>query len=299
MTNSELVSVILPTYNHSHFLKTAIESVLSQTYTNWELIIIDNHSKDGTDEVINQYQDGRIKVFKVHNNGVIAVSRNKGISMAKAHWIAFLDSDDWWIPEKLMICFEQMKPTDDLIFHDLNIIGKPSSFLSAKTLKGKKYSPPVFKDLIVNGNFICNSSVIVKKDILNRVGKINESIELIASEDYHTWIRISLISNKFKYIPKVLGNYTYHASGVSKKNMSISIRFACKDFLADLKFSELKIYEGRMDYVEGSYLMSRKIYDQAITKFFQAIHKGKLTIKIKALYLMVICFFKISFEKQR
>lgn len=296
MTKSELVSVILPTYNHSHFLKSAIESVLSQTYKNWELIIIDNHSTDLTDEVINQFKDSRIKVFKVHNNGVIAVSRNIGISKASGFWIAFLDSDDWWVPEKLMTCLSLNKEGDDLLFHDLHIIGNSPSIFTAKLLKGKNYEIPVLKDLIINGNFICNSSVIVKRSILNKIGKINENTQLIASEDYHTWMRISTISNNFKYIPEVLGYYTYHLGGVSKKDMSISMRFACNEFLKQLNYKEMRLYEGRLAYVEGRYLMTQNIFNQPISKFYQAIIKSKLSIKVKSFYLLINCFFNYFFK---
>ena len=95
------VSVIIPTYNHAKFLAKAIKSVLDQTYTNFEIIVIDNHSTDNTNEVVNSFNDARLKLLKVHNNGVIAISRNKGILEAKGDWIAFLDSDDFWYPSKL------------------------------------------------------------------------------------------------------------------------------------------------------------------------------------------------------
>ena len=89
-----LVSIVIPTYNHANYLSKALQSVLDQTYKNWEAIVIDNHSTDDTNEVINRYVDPRIKYLKIHNCGVIAKSRNVGIQTAKGEWIAFLDSDD-------------------------------------------------------------------------------------------------------------------------------------------------------------------------------------------------------------
>ena len=99
-----LISVVIPTYNHAHYLGCALESVLNQTYTNWEAIVIDNHSTDNTDEVMASFTDPRITYLKIHNNGVIAASRNAGILTAKGKWVAFLDSDDRWYPRK----FEQI-----------------------------------------------------------------------------------------------------------------------------------------------------------------------------------------------
>ena len=80
-----LVSVILPTFNHAKYLKTAIESVINQNYLSWELIIIDNNSVDETLEIINSYSDNRIKYCKIQNNGIIAASRNLGIHLSTNH----------------------------------------------------------------------------------------------------------------------------------------------------------------------------------------------------------------------
>ena len=96
-----LVSIVIPTYNHANYLSKALQSIVDQTYTNWEAIIIDNHSLDDTEKLINQYSDPRIKYLKVHNFGIIAKSRNEGIRVAKGDWIAFLDSDDYWEKNKI------------------------------------------------------------------------------------------------------------------------------------------------------------------------------------------------------
>ena len=102
-TNSEqpLVSVIMPTYNHAKFIAKAIESVLSQTSQNLELIIIDNYSEDDTGEIVASCEDDRIIYLKFRNNGIIAASRNHGIKHSHGEYIAFLDSDDLWHKQKL------------------------------------------------------------------------------------------------------------------------------------------------------------------------------------------------------
>ena len=103
-----LVSIIIPTFNHANYLSKALQSVLHQTYTNWEAIVIDNYSTDDTDSVITRYNDHRIKYLKIHNGGVIAKSRNAGIKSAKGDWIAFLDSDDTWTSDKLDTCIDNI-----------------------------------------------------------------------------------------------------------------------------------------------------------------------------------------------
>ena len=101
MKSLPLVSVIIPTFNRANDLARAVKSVIAQTFTSWELIIVDNHSVDNTDEVVRHFNDPRIKLLKIHNDGVIAASRNLGIHFSSGTYIAFLDSDDWWTPDKL------------------------------------------------------------------------------------------------------------------------------------------------------------------------------------------------------
>ena len=99
---SGLVSIIMPSYNTGRFIKETIESVLAQTYTDWELIIVDDCSTDNTDEVVGEFlSDVRIRYVKNDANSGAAVSRNRALREARGKWIAFLDSDDLWEPKKL------------------------------------------------------------------------------------------------------------------------------------------------------------------------------------------------------
>lgn len=99
--NEGLVSIIMPSYNTAPYIKMAIQSVLDQTYEKWELIIVDDCSTDNTDEVLSEVRDERIRYFKNKTNSGAAVSRNRALREATGQWIAFLDSDDMWMPEKL------------------------------------------------------------------------------------------------------------------------------------------------------------------------------------------------------
>lgn len=97
----DLVSVIMPSYNTARFIDKAIRSVLAQTYPNWELVIVDDCSSDDTDAVVAQFTDHRIRYLKNEQNSGAALSRNYALREATGHWIAFLDSDDIWSPDKL------------------------------------------------------------------------------------------------------------------------------------------------------------------------------------------------------
>ena len=105
----DLVSIIMPSYNTGKFIKETINSVLNQTYNNWELIIVDDCSTDDTEEIVNAIKDNRIKFLKNSANSGAAISRNKAIKEAKGKWIAFLDSDDLWKSEKLTKQIKFMK----------------------------------------------------------------------------------------------------------------------------------------------------------------------------------------------
>ena len=96
-----LVSIIMPNYNSENYVKATIQSVLNQTYQNWELLFVDDCSTDNSLEIVKSFSDDRIKILQNETNSGAAVSRNYALRMAEGKWIAFLDSDDLWIPEKL------------------------------------------------------------------------------------------------------------------------------------------------------------------------------------------------------
>ena len=94
-------SVVIPTYNNKDYLKKAIQSVLNQSFKEYEIIVVDNFSSDGTEKLISNMNEKKITFVKKDNNGVIARSRNLGINQSKSKWVAFLDSDDAWYPDRL------------------------------------------------------------------------------------------------------------------------------------------------------------------------------------------------------
>jgi len=206
-TRNPVVSVIIPTYNRAEDLKRAIDSVLKQTFQDFEILIIDNHSSDATDEMISHINNATIFVHKINNRGIIAASRNLGIKAARGKYIAFLDSDDWWTVDKLNRSVEELDKGMDLVYHDLFLV---------KKLKEKKYfekvgvrslDKAVYDDLLRNGSAIPNSSVVVRTELLRKINGLSEDIRLIAAEDYECWLRLSLITDKFLCINETLGFY--------------------------------------------------------------------------------------------
>lgn len=184
--NLPLVSVILPTYNRETFLKCAIESVLSQTYPHYELIVVDDGSTDSTPEILEAYRD-RIKVIHQENKGVSA-ARNSGIKIASGNYIALLDSDDYWLPEKLnsQIRFFQSQP-QALICQTEEIWIRNGKRVNPKK-RHQKYSGMIFEKTLPLC-LVSPSAVMIQKTLFDEVGLFDETLP--ACEDYDLWLRIT------------------------------------------------------------------------------------------------------------
>lgn len=284
-----LVSVVIPTYNHARYLRRALQSVIDQTYTNWEAIVIDNHSKDNTDEVMASFADSRITYLKIHNNGVIAASRNAGIREAKGEWIAFLDSDDWWTTEKLQTCIDCINDQVDLVYHDLEIVSDQPRLFRRNSIESWQVKPPVLIDLMVRGNPIATSSAVVRAKLLNRIDGMNENPEMAAAEDYNTWLRIAKISNGFNYVPKHLGFYQLHNQGTSsRKDMSVSTSQAVTEFIDLLNrkqknklLANLRYAKGRFEYLTGNTAVAKQ-------NLLFSLRYGRLSVRLKSAITLII-----------
>jgi len=218
-----LVSIIIPTYNREEELKRALQSVFDQTFTDWEVVVVDNHSIDDTDSLIRSYNDPKIRLFKIHNEGVIAASRNLGLKHALGEYIAFLDSDDWWLPKKLEESIKYMSQGAEVVYHDLFIVTKHGHRINWRRTRGRQLKSPVFYDLIKNGTTLPNSSVVVRKKLLHKINGLSEDKDIIGIEDYDAWLRIAQISEKFQRIPQTLGFYWAGGGNISNPDRTLKI----------------------------------------------------------------------------
>lgn len=212
--NTPVVSVIMPAYNASNYIQESINSVIAQTYSNWELIIVDDGSTDGTSSIIanNSNQDNRIKSF-YQENGKQGKARNLGIANARGKYIAFLDADDFWAPEKLEIQLHEIKEKNvDLVFSDSYIFSNSNIYDRSEkmntlntTLKGFE----AFK-LFLEGNRIPTLTVLVKKEKLHLVNGFTEKKEIPLAEDYHLWLKMIINGCVFYGSDKTLAFYRVH-----------------------------------------------------------------------------------------
>jgi glycosyltransferase involved in cell wall biosynthesis len=288
-----LFSVVIPTYNCLSFLRRAIQSVIDQTDQNFEILVIDNASEDGTKEYLGSLKDPRIHSFEVQNYGVIALSRNIGIKNAKGSWICFLDADDIWYKEKLETCHKSIDEKVDVIYHDLVKYGK-INFLERKILGSRQLKTPVLVDLLVDGNAINNSSAIVRRAMLKKINYLDESPHMIAAEDYNAWLKISEKTDQFLYIPKVLGEYFIGEKNSSNKNMFDCSIASSADFVKYLNEKQQSKYKARMAYVSGRYNYLNKDYKSAATYLSNSVKSASLRIRFRSVFMLVlICIYKV------
>ena len=210
---SELVSVIIPTYNCSKYVTEAINSVLEQTYNNYEIIVIDDGSTDDTEGILSLYMD-KIRYVKKGNGGP-ASARNLGIKESKGEYVAFLDADDLWDSSKLE---KQIALFDENL--DLGLVHTAlSQFIASLENMAPSFTNSVennndFKDLFWH-NFIGTSTVLVRKECFEKLGTFNEGSEYFSVEDYDMWLRIAQ-EYKIGYVADVLTFYRQHPDGISK-----------------------------------------------------------------------------------
>lgn len=208
-----LVSIVIPTYNHAQFLRQALESVRAQHYENWEAIVVNNYSDDNTIEIVTACADPRIQLVNFHNHGVIAASRNEGVRRATGEYVAFLDSDDLWYPEKLSRCASALSSGCDLVCHGelWTNAGAAPRVMTYGPVKRAQY-----QSLLYRGNCISTSATVVRKDLLTKLGGFTEDKDFVTAEDYDLWLRIARETSRLCFLPQMLGEFRMHGDNASK-----------------------------------------------------------------------------------
>lgn len=181
------VSVVIPTFNSAHLLPDCIESILAQTVLPQEIIIVDDGSSDNTEEAVRRY--GHLVTYIRQENGGCGAARNTGSGVARCEWIAFLDADDRWLPQKqeLQLACAQANPSAGLIYCDALLTGPHSR--SGTFLSGHRpFNGRVF-DQLLDWCFLIPSMAMLRKDALMDVGGFRNSTRNV--EDYDLWLRLA------------------------------------------------------------------------------------------------------------
>lgn len=250
-------SVIIPTYNQAVFLQKALESVAAQSYDNYEVIVINNHSEDHTIQTVYNSQISNLTLINFRNGGSIAAARNKGVELATGDYVCFLDSDDEWYATKLEHAYNAItKSACDIYTHAEDWV------VDGKIRKTKIYGPVQRFDqhaLIFGSNCLSTSAVAISKQFFLKLGGFNESSEIILAEDYELWIRASLNNASCYFDKTTLGMYRIHDLNNSKKRYQH-------------RRSELRVLELHKNSVNLTSLTKMMLYYKRVIR----IHAGFL-----------------------
>jgi glycosyltransferase involved in cell wall biosynthesis len=216
-----LISVIIPVYNGESTIRETLESVLRQSFQNFEIIIINDGSTDHTLEIVNSIKDVRIKIFSYLNSG-LSVSRNRGLGHAKGEYITFLDADDLWTSDKLEVQLRTLKqaPEAALVYSwsdRIDEYSKPIGKGGHISVNGNALPYLLLTDILENG-----SNPLIKAEIFSSVGPFNEC--LLAAEDWELWLRIAA---RYPFVSVPKSQVLYRISSSSLSSNTAKMEYFC------------------------------------------------------------------------
>ena len=275
MQHTPLISVIIPTYNRADLLPRAVRSACGQTYRNLEILIVDDASADNTEEVarVLEKEDARVRYVKRKENGGANAARNTGTQESKGEYIALLDSDDEWLPEKIE---KQIEVFEKSLDKRLGLV-----YCGYETIcveNGKKYPEKIhtpkkraLKKLLIQ-NIIGTSSVLIKKSFLQKSGEFDEHEQLVIGEDHDMWIRLAEHCT-FACLPNVCLLYYVHAKSTTST-------------------TQTKVFTQSQDYL---FQKHRTLYEKYPSAYTQALVRYALRLVLykqprRAMHTMVQAF---------
>lgn len=271
------ISVIMPAYNAELFIDEAIASVISQSYENWELIIINDGSTDKTSNIINDWllKDKRIKYY-YQQNGKQGKARNLGISKSKGNYLAFLDADDIWLPDKLAIQILEIQDNKvDLVFADSYVFSSSeSNDISVRmNIPGFSFYDKNTIELFLERNRIPILTVLVKREAVTTVEGFSEKLDIQNVEDYHLWLKLLMHGFVFYSSNQVVAKYREHNNSATANDKLVL------DKIPNAFFDLLKLYPNY-----------KKLIQKELKSKFNLIYKRNLFTKPQ----LAICIKKNS-----
>jgi len=301
---SVLVSIVIPVYNGAEYIEKTVNSILSQHYSNFELLLVNDGSSDNSKEIINSLilKDNRIKAY--HNeNGGVAAARNYGIDKAEGEFIAFCDQDDFWLPTKLskQVPLFQNKEVGLVYcgaiadYSHLNKQDKPSF--------DNKYRGNVFDKLIQVNMFTC-CTVVARKSLLQQTEAFDDDRDLMGVDDWLAWLKLSLVC-EFDFVAEHLAIHVFHGDNYSSNEEKMhKAELVCINKIAPLadKYNKLvdwlKVKQDLHIRYANTYIYNGQFKLAGVTLLRAAKLKGNLKLKLKGLSLKLIPSFIWQFMQK-
>jgi len=275
-----LVTVVIPTYNRYSFIREAIESVIAQTYSNWELIIVDDGSTDDTATYIKSIPDKRIHLLELQHCGNIAMLRNIGAKSASGQWITFLDSDDMWVPEKLETQLRLLqKEKKSWGYGGFELMNEAGETIANKHGTYHPFSGKIIHQLITCEASVNIGSLIIERRLFNETGGFDINKKLFCREDYDFALRLALYT-EVSVVPGLLVRIREHKSRttITLNDGPERSAFVYENFLSLCQDKKLiKIVKQQQAYhlADASIKnIKQKSYWRGIKQFGKAILKG-------------------------
>jgi len=209
------VTVVIPSYNRTQFIAEAIQSVLEQTFRDFELIVVDDGSTDDTAAVVGDFTDPRLR-YVYQTNQERSAARNHGLRLAQGEYVAFLDSDDVWLPTKLehQVTLLDAGPAVGLVYTGAYIFEGQRTF----TEQRPRWRGRVLKALLIEDNVVCGSGAtpLVRRACFDRVGGFDETPGIYGVEDWDMWLRLAAAGYEFDFVPQPLARCRVHGTNTQK-----------------------------------------------------------------------------------
>lgn len=288
-TNQHLVSIVMPCYNAGAYIAQALKAISEQTYTNWELIAVDDCGpKDGTEEIVlafaKKYSANQIRFIKHDINKGVSAARNTGIKNAKGAFIALLDPDDFWTPQHLEKAISTFNTNKELYFFSslayLFNDDKPSEVIGVEGYKDWEMNS--FPAILSIRNAIPNSSAVLRTEVFSKVGLYDENPDIQHVEDYDLWLRILSNNLEIFILTEPTIYYRKHSNAATSNNLRMQkskLTFAKKhqDWLALYQREALERLNRKIFSLDNNILSLKKeintlenqvaILEQTINKF--------------------------------
>jgi glycosyltransferase involved in cell wall biosynthesis len=277
------VSVVIPNYNYGPYLSKALDSVLQQTRQDFEVIVVDNFSTDSSLRIAEEKRSEKIRFVQFENKGSIAAARNKGVSLARGEYIAFLDSDDYWLKSKLSEQLKRMEVAGGVSFHNLKLFGDRKF----GTFRGWSVGRDPLRALVSGGNPIATSSVMVSRSAFEQAGGFPEDQALISVEDFALWLKMADLGTPFTHVNKVLGGYRVHSGVTSKSDSPARAEALISDYLHRVSEEAGNLASGFISYAKGVRMLQLNQRNLARVEFRRALKLGASRFRWRALVRLI------------
>lgn len=223
-TGDPRVSVVIPTFNRARDLRRCLRSLETQTLRDFEVLVCDDGSTDDTEQVVRDCESTLDLTYLPDVNwGGAAHPRNRGIARARAPFVAFLDSDDWWTPHKLAASVVVLERGADVVYHDMFLVTRAAQTRFWRRVRSHELRPPVYASLLMNGNVLPLSSVVMRRSVLNAIGGMPEDRALVAMEDYACWLEAARVTDRFVRLSATYGYYWAGGGNISADERTLGL----------------------------------------------------------------------------